>query len=201
MTPRPRKASDEQVIAATVRVMARRGPSELTLAEIAREAGLTAGALVQRFGSKRGLLLAIAAVGAEGTQKMFDDMRAAHASPLAALRYYAESFGEMGESPGTLAHHLGYLQMDLTDPEFHPFTLAQARAARAGLRALLEDAVAAGELKKSADADALARAVQVMIGGSLITWGFYREGPAAAWVRQDLDVLLAPYVRKKARRS
>jgi len=59
MSPRPRKASDDEIFAASQRVMMRRGPRELTLAEIGKEAGVTAGALVQRFGSKRGLMLAI----------------------------------------------------------------------------------------------------------------------------------------------
>jgi AcrR family transcriptional regulator len=36
-----------------VRVMLRVGPAELTLGAIAAEAGVTAGALVQRFGSKQ----------------------------------------------------------------------------------------------------------------------------------------------------
>ena len=49
MSPRRRKAEDADVFAALVRVMLRRGPAELTLREIAREAGITAGALVQRF--------------------------------------------------------------------------------------------------------------------------------------------------------
>ena len=58
MSPRRRKAEDADVFAALVRVMKHRGPAELTLRAIAAEAGVTAGALVQRFGSKRALLLA-----------------------------------------------------------------------------------------------------------------------------------------------
>ena len=49
MSPRPRKASDAEVFAAASRVMSRLGPAQVTLADIAAEAGLTAGALVQRF--------------------------------------------------------------------------------------------------------------------------------------------------------
>ena len=41
------------MFAAMGRVMRRVGPAELTLGAIAAEAGVTAGALVQRFGSKR----------------------------------------------------------------------------------------------------------------------------------------------------
>src|SRR5258706_16391908 len=53
MSPRRRKAEDVDVFAALVRVMLRCGPADLTLRAIAAEAGVTAGALVPRFGSKR----------------------------------------------------------------------------------------------------------------------------------------------------
>ena len=65
MSPRPRKASDAEVFAAAHRVMSRLGPGQLTLGAIAAEAGLTPGALVQRFGSKRGLLLVLAEQSAD----------------------------------------------------------------------------------------------------------------------------------------
>ena len=60
MCPRPRAASDADILDATARAMARLGPARLTLADVAREAGLSPATLVQRFGSKRGLLLAVA---------------------------------------------------------------------------------------------------------------------------------------------
>ena len=59
MSPRPRKASDAEILAAAHRVMSRLGPAQWTLTDIAAEAGLTAGALVQRFGSKHGLLVVL----------------------------------------------------------------------------------------------------------------------------------------------
>src|SRR5262245_56235614 len=89
MSPRPRKATDDEVFAAATRVMARCGPADLTLAMIAGEAGLTAGALVQRFGSKRALLLTLAGRFATETDHLFAGLRATSASPLATLRAYA----------------------------------------------------------------------------------------------------------------
>jgi AcrR family transcriptional regulator len=194
MSPRPRKASDAEILAAAHRVMSRRGPVHLTLGEIAAEAGLTPGALVQRFGSKRGLLLALAEQGADSPRAIFAELRAAHASPLAALRAYADCFAQMGESPGALAHHLAYLQIDLTDPEFHQHTRAMARSTSQALRELLDAAVAAGELVSGVDTDGLARAVQVALSGSLMMWAFYRDGPAADWMRTDLDAVLHPFL-------
>ena len=63
MSPRPRATSDEDLLAATHRVVSRLGPN-LTLADVAKEAGVSPATLMQRFGSKRGLLLAFAAAGA-----------------------------------------------------------------------------------------------------------------------------------------
>jgi AcrR family transcriptional regulator len=165
------------------------------LADIAAEAGLTAGALVQRFGSKRDLLLAVSARAAETTPAMFAELRAAQTSPLAALRAYADCMAAMGESPSALAHHLAYLQMDLADPDFHRHTMRQARATRAALRGIIAEAITAGELASTVSPDDLARTVEVTVGGSLMAWAFYREGTAVDWVREDLDAVLRPYVR------
>jgi AcrR family transcriptional regulator len=192
--PRPRKASDADVMAATHRVMQQVGPAQVTLGRIAAEAGVTAGALVQRFGSKRGLMLALMAEFAGSAPVFFAQLRAAHPSPLAALRAYADCQARMAESPATLAHHLAYLQIDLTDPDFHAHLSAQARDSRGELRRLIADAVAAGELAPRTDVDVLTRAVQSVLTGSLFVWATLREGTAVAWVRADLDAVLAPYV-------
>jgi AcrR family transcriptional regulator len=193
MSPRPRKASDAEIFAAAHRVMSRLGPAQWTLTDIASDAGLTAGALVQRFGSKRGLLIALTAKVAESVPEMFALLRATQPSPLAAVRAYAECMAQMGDSPRALAHHLAYLQLDLTDPDLHKHVRAQASATGLALRGLLDEAVDAGELAPDVDTVALARAVEVTVSGSLLTWAFYQDGPVVNWVREDLDALLGRY--------
>jgi AcrR family transcriptional regulator len=193
MAGRPRTVSDEDLITATLRLMARLGPVKLTLAEVAKEAGVTAATLVQRFGSKRALLLKICAQGAEFTDACFDMVRTAHpASPLDALIAAATGMTQHAHSPEELANSLAFLQIDITDPEFHAHTLEMSRKNVAGYRALLKDAIAAGELKPH-DTLRMARAINGMAGGSLIAWAIFREGTAQRWVTRDLDTLLAPY--------
>ena len=197
---RPRKVSDEQVFAAAHRVMGRRPPWEFTLAEIAKEAGVTAGALVQRFGSKRALLLGLLKGWSEGTQGMLAEMREKSASPLLAVGAWANCLAGMGDSPGDMAHHLAWLQQDMSDPAFRRHVQAQARVTTAVLARWLEEAVAAGELRQEADPRALARGVQAMLGGSLIAWGFRPQGSARAWVRRDLDLLFDPWLAPDRKR-
>lgn len=197
MSPRPRKVSDQQVLAATYRAMQRLGPGELTLAAIAAEAGVTAGALAQRFGSKRALLLALAEGAAASAGELVRGMRPAHRSPLAAVRAYAECLAQLASTPAALARNLAYLQIDLTDPDFRAHLAVQGRATREALFELLQEAVAVGELARGTDPRAVARTVEVTLNGALLTWAFYREGTAARFLRRAVDAVLAPYLPRR----
>src|SRR5690349_24688956 len=105
MSPPPRKVTDEDVFAAAVRVMERVGPRELSLAAIAAEAGVSASALVQRFGSRHGLQVALAERAAESSAGMLEGLRKGR-SPLAVVRAYAECMGDLAETPAALARSL-----------------------------------------------------------------------------------------------
>jgi AcrR family transcriptional regulator len=198
MSPRPRATSDEAILAATYRIVSQRGPN-LTLADVAKEAGVSPATLVQRFGSKRGLLLAFASTGAVGMGEEFERIRKKHRSAVAAVYALAECMAGMAVTPETLSNSLAFLQMDLVDPEFHTHALAHSRATHVEMTRLLDDAVAAGELKPC-DTRRLAHAVQALMSGSLLQWAIERDGPAAARMREDLEVLLGPRLRPRRRR-
>ena len=193
MSPRPRKVSDEAVFEAAIRAMNRLAPADLTLAEIAAEAGITASALVQRFGSRRGLLLLMSERLAHSAEGFISGLMAEHRSPLAALRAYADCMAELAVSPAALFRNLAYLQIDLTDPEFRQHLSIQALGTRAGLRTLIDAAKAAGELVPETRPDQLARTVEAVLSGSMLVWGFYQDGTAASWMRADLNAVLAPW--------
>ena len=194
MSPRPRKASDDEVFGAAMRVMSRVGPADLTLSAIAAEAGLTPGRLVQRFGSKQQLMRTMSSQLGGAAAGIFAGLRRAHPSPLAALREYARCHAQLAESPDALLRNLAYLQIDLTDPELYQGLLGHARATRAQLASLVKAAVAAGELASAARPGRIARLIEVTLNGSMMTWAIYRDGTAARWMLADLDAVLQPYL-------
>jgi AcrR family transcriptional regulator len=191
MSPRPRTVSNDQIFAATGRAMTRLGPARLTLADVGDEVGLTAAALVQRFGSKRGLLLAFVSSAPGMADACFARARAAHASPLDALVAAALEGAAHVASPDELANSLAFLQMDLSDPAFRKPALANSKEILAGYAALIRDAIGAGELKPC-DPPRLARALHALVGGSLINWAIHRDGSLTTSVRRDLETLLEP---------
>jgi len=175
-----------------MRVMQRRGPVDLTLADVAKEAGVVPATLIQRFGTKRGLLLATCRTAPGGVPKQFAAARAKYGSPLKSLiELYADCSG-FASTPEAIANGLAYLQVDLIDPEFHAITLAQFTAIRDETKRLLDDAVASDELKPCDTSD-LARLIQQVNGGAMLDWAVYRKGSLAAWLRRSLKDLLAPY--------
>ena len=199
MSPRPRKVTDQQLFAAAHAVMSKVGPRELTLAAMAKEAGVTAAVLVQRFGSKRSLLLALFEDAANGASEFMAALAKQHTSPLAALLAYADCTAGMAASPAALARNLAYLQIDLTDPDFRRHLVKQAWATRAALRRLVQAAVQAGELVRNVQPAQLTRTIEATLSGSMLTWAFYQKGTAAQWIRADLNAVLAPYSRKRHR--
>src|SRR5260370_8656461 len=85
MSTRPRQTSDEAILMATMRVMQRRSPVDLTLADVAKEAGVVPATLIQRFGTKRSLLLAACRTAPGGVPEQFGAARAKYGSPLKSL--------------------------------------------------------------------------------------------------------------------
>src|SRR5262245_43303429 len=119
MSPRPRTVTDADILMAAGRVIAKVGPARLTLAQVGRAIGLSAGALVKRFGSKRGLLLAMSRQSVESVDACFAAVRSAHPAPLDAFVAAALEMTRYVQTPEEVANQLAFLQIDLSDPEFY----------------------------------------------------------------------------------
>lgn len=194
MAGRPRGVDDAVILRRTAEVIGRVGPAGLTLAAVADEVGLVPGTLVQRFGSKHGLLVALARQSAHDADAMYERMRHGHPSPLVALvALAADSMAQMA-TPETFANHLAFLCMDLTDPQLHEHALAIHQAQGRAIRTLLTEAVSKGELRAETDTAALAGSVQANIAGTGLTWALDRQGQLPQRLRREIQALLSTHV-------
>jgi AcrR family transcriptional regulator len=195
MSPRPRTVDDSTILEAAVTVLGRIGPDRLTLADVGEEAGLSAATLVQRFGSKRDLMLSVLKFATEGFDERFESAISSNASPLEAIFVAAVERAPLGE-PGALAHMLAFYLSDLGDPDFRALAAENSRKAVEGFKRMLDEAVAEGELAESyVDTTQLAETIYSLVMGTLLTWTVTGEGDYRARVRSELDVLLRPFRR------
>ncbi|MEU4127459.1 TetR/AcrR family transcriptional regulator [Streptomyces virginiae] len=191
---RPRGIEDAVILQATARVMGRVGPTGLTLAAVAREVGLVPGTLVQRFGSKRGLLLALADRSAKEAGEAAGRVRDAGTTALDALAALTSQNLAGMDTPESFAYHLAFLCTDLTDPQLYERALAVHRAQRRAIEALLAEAADAGELRAGTDVAALAGTVQAITAGAGLSWAVERRGGLAQRLRRELDAVLLPHL-------
>ena len=185
---RPRLVSDDVILEATRQVLAELGPAKLTLAAVGVRAGLAPPTLLQRFGSKRGLLLASAARSPLMLVRAAEEVEARNTSPLAALRDFAL----------TAVAHIKHREelgngVDVTDPDFRQHALAHSAAIVDTCARLYQAAVEAGELRPDTDVPALARHTLVCLTGALQVWAVNDWGSLHDFLTDQLDLTIAPY--------
>jgi AcrR family transcriptional regulator len=190
--PRPRTISDEAVLDAVLVLAHRVGPARVTFAAAAAEVGLSAASLVQRFGTKRELLLAADKRAVDLWVGALD--RSTAASPLARVVEGLMLATDPVATPEQMANSVAMLQLDLADPDFHAETLRGARAVRARIARDLGAALVAGELRPGTDVETLAKLVETTYHGAMIGWAIHREGTLAGWMREQLQAVLAPHL-------
>lgn len=194
MSPRPRSVDDAEIATALGRVIAKVGPAGLTLTRLAREAGLSPAALVQRFGSKRRMLVKLSR-GAGDFRPLADALLAEGKPPLEVVRALLLCFAGMGTTPTAMIHHFSaYLQIDLGDPVLRKYVVESGRRNERLVTELLDDAVRRGQVWCE-DTPGLARVLWATVVGSLLSWATFREGKAAAWLSRDIDTMLRPFAR------
>jgi AcrR family transcriptional regulator len=188
---RPRGVSDAAILHAAAEVIGRTGPSGLTLAAVAEEVGLVPGTVLQRFGSKHGLLVAMARQSAVDAQALRERVREEHSSPLTAIMAFAAEWMAPMATPERFANHLAFLCMDLADPQLHEHALAVHKAQGRAIETLLAEAVSKGELRAGTDTAALAGSVQAIIAGTGLTWALDRHGVLPQRLQREISSLLA----------
>ncbi|MFI2105612.1 TetR/AcrR family transcriptional regulator [Isoptericola sp. NPDC019693] len=190
--PRTKSIGDDEVLAGVHRLVQRIGPARFTLAAAGLEVGLSPSTLVQRFGSRRALLLA---ADRWAVERWVDGMDEPPAGGPALDRLVAGLVRTVddGTTAEEMAHSVSLLQVALADPEFHRSTRDGAERFRAKIVERLRQAADGGELRRGTDLGALAELVEIAYHGAMISWAIHREGTLAASLRARFTQLLRPY--------
>lgn len=184
---RPRKISDDGLLAATGRVIGRHGPG-FTLAHVASEAGVAVGTVAGRFGSKHNLLLAMMSAGSAGVAAQ---MRAAAGDldPTKAIVAAALVVTEGLDDPATTTNHLGQLGVDLADPALR----AGFAALRTSVHEVLTDLFTAADLPGAPPPAQAARIIAALTHGALMDWSLNPRGTLADVLEADITAVLTTW--------
>lgn len=191
---RPRRHTDRDLVDAYMRIHYDTDPARITLADVAREAGVVPATIVQRFGSKQGLLEAALRMG-------LDDLRAglvvavaeAQSDPWAALAAVVDVLMPQDRSPTQIANTIAQLHLELSDPDLRPLVVDHMVAVREAFTTVLAAATDAGQV--SGAVEPLAEIATTAWSGALVRFAIEgRESDSSrAWIAQAIDAALGAY--------
>lgn len=193
---RPRTFSDEAIYAATATVLAKMGNEHLSLSLIADEVGCSPPALVQRFGSKRALLLNYVAWITEQIRLRFAAVGETNAAPLDKIKGLASlprskrpyEITEQEGMPTSVFMHLAAWN----DDSFRPLVEERLELLENEFHKLLVQATEAGQIR-GCDEREMARALVTTFSGIALQALSVSRGPVEERAGHMVDFLLKPY--------
>ena len=181
--PRPKTLADKEVLRVAHALIHKRGPEALTFAALAAACGLSPATLVQRFGSKAGLIRSTLLYAwdrlDEKTARLAGTVSKTPAGAIKLLRELSGSYGGIE----SYANGLLVLREDFRDPILR----ARGSAWRKALSGALEDCFA--NVPHAPQGIGLLLASQWQ--GSLLWWGFDPRKDVGAFVEDSLRSFVA----------
>lgn len=173
---RRKTISDEAVLDAALGVMIAKGPHGYTLADIAAVAGISPATLLQRFGDKRRLAVAVFARDNQAFERTLAALPAAvgAAAVIAVFRLLTPDTVDIE----LFADQLLWLRQDMRDPDLNQLARERFALLRAAVAARLPPLPMAPELA--------ARLIEAQWQGALNQWGIEREGRLVDYVTESL---------------
>jgi AcrR family transcriptional regulator len=192
---RPRLYQDVDIFAATSAVLAENGLQRLTLGAVANRLGCTAQALIKRFGSRQGLLLAHLEWVTDESAASYERLRQEFDSPLAAFRtgYVRPTTPEQSaqSNPVQYANMLAFMIEAGLDPVLRAELDRRDRIYHDNLAGSVRAAVAAGELREC-DADEVAFLLLSAGSGAMLRWSACPDGSLNDQIARVFDAIIGP---------
>jgi AcrR family transcriptional regulator len=182
---RPRHITDERLLDAAGATIGRLGPG-FTLADVAAEAKVAVGTVAQRFGNKRGLLVAM-------TKTAVDSMRgrmriSSHDDAVGAVVHALVTAYAPLDDPATAANNLAQLAVDLADDELRGLMAEFYSVMETEIAVLVERA--AQDLPGAPPPERAARVLTALADGTAVHWSARPSGGLAERLRTDLSAVL-----------
>jgi AcrR family transcriptional regulator len=177
--PRRKTISDEEVLDRALPLMGRAGPAGFTLAELAKELGMSPATLLQRFGDKATL---VERAFARDNERFVDWLATLPPGQGAdvVIGIYSDATELFGET-ANLADQLLWLREDIRDPTLNRLALHRFELFRAEIVKRLPP--------MRIPAERAATLLDAQFHGAVIQWALQPEGTLGGFVRASLEDL------------
>ena len=194
---RPKKISDEDLVAAAYELLMDQGPSNLTFEKLGEKVGLVPAALVRRFANKHRLLQEVDRYALARSTALREATVADSDSPIDAILAGFVAELAFATTIERFIHGTEFLLMDFADKDLYTNYQVSFRKRHDEVARLLERAQERGELSKDIDPAEYARLLQMIMHGAGHVWAMSQEGPIEDYINHFVTLALAPHRKSK----
>ncbi len=194
---RTKTRNDEDILASIGQYLIREGIATFTFEKLSKEVGLSQATLVQRFGSKRSLLLQLAQQNSQAIIALFRTTTQQYADePIKAIVQGFGGFVAGVKDKGNMAANLAFLQLAIQDPEIHSAIADSIHQLENMTIILLQSALDNKALQPGTDTVALARLVFTIYNGTIINWAMLNDTTdIQTELTHNLQMIFKPYLK------
>ncbi len=174
--PRHKSISDEEILERALPLMARAGPAGFTLADVAKEVGVSPATLFQRFGDRQTLIHKAFAQDNARFLPWLESLPKGVGAEI-VIGIYADATKLFGDNP-SMADHLLWLREDIRDPALN--RLARERFT------LFRKEIVKRLPKMPIARDRAASLLDAQYHGTVMQWALEPKGKLHDFVRQSL---------------
>jgi len=193
---RPQSIPNQDILAEAYELLMEVGPAKFTFERLAAKVGLVQTALIRRFSSKRGLMLAVDRYALELTNKaVFEAVRSTQ-SPVEAI--IAQFVTEMNYATTVerFANGQEFLLHDFRDKELYDNYRLSFERRHLQIVQLLTRAQQDGLLIGIDKSNELARQLEMVAHGASHVWAMTGEYTIGECIRRYVNLTLKPYIPK-----
>lgn len=178
---------DASVLEKALLVISELGPEGFTLADIGKAVGLAPATLMQRFGSKKQLLILAARQMNAKLRKDLEELKQKKLPWEQELILLLGDIPDGFDSRQDIANSLGVLKLDIVDPELHPAARQLFDTLRERILELLQEGQSEGQLDVSVDAKVIAWELDALRHGLVIQWCISGNGTLKKWLEKGFE--------------
>jgi len=196
--PRVKEKSDDSILEGALKVIIKKGPTSFSLMDVSKIVGLSPATLLQRFGSKKGLLTSSIAYSnqllLEDLNKLVSKIENSETSGLEAVVELLLGFAKGFKDPKQVAQGLDILKLDIIDPELNRVSIEYFSIRKKCIVGLLSRARERKEIPKNSDLEAIASCLEAVWQGTIMQWALFKSGSLSEHLRRNLGIAFTSIV-------
>lgn len=186
----------ENLLNAALQAFSQRGYAATRLEDIARDAGVTRGAIYHHFGGKEELYKALVAEKSTGINQLAEEVLSGDGSPLELLRRFLISMFQYAEQDedyrALLQLHINKVEISEGLESIVEETIAGRRQLAAYFQELLQQGIRSGEIRPDLPSETAAFALVSFINGVGLLW---IQDPQSFSIEREAGALTDVFLR------